>query len=165
MNNDASLTQNTILNSEHLYAEAIAIILANAERELLIFDQDLSRGNFASLQKVDLLKQFLNKSPSSQLTIILQNKQFFEENCPRLRDLMAIYGHKMTVYETNQTAKHAKDCFILADGKGYVKRIHTDQARFVYSLDDRTTVNLLNSRFNELREATQEALTISRLGL
>lgn len=160
-----TLNPDQIMVGEYLYSDAINIILANAERELLIFDQDLSHGDFASKQKFELFQTFLNKSPSNQLTIILQNKDFFLNKCPRLIDLLTIYGHKMTVYETNETAKHAKDCFILADDKNYVKRIHIDQARFKYGLDDLATIGLLNSRFKDLLDATQEAVSISKLGL
>lgn len=160
-----TLIPDQIMVGEYLYSDAINIILASAERELLIFDQDLSHGDFASKQKFELFQTFLNKSPSNQLTIILQNKDFFLNKCPRLIDLLTIYGHKMTVYETNETAKHAKDCFILADDKNYVKRIHIDQARFKYGLDDLATIGLLNSRFKDLLDATQEAVSISKLGL
>ncbi len=164
-NNDTTLIPDQIMTGEHLYAEAINIILASAERELLIFDQDLSHGDFANKQKFELIQQFLNKSPSNQLTIVLQDTGYFKNKCPRLLDLLVIYGHKMTVYETNQTAKHAKDCFILADDKNYVKRIHIDQARFRYGLNDLASTNQLNTRFKELLEATQDVVTISRLGL
>ncbi len=160
-----TLTPDQIITGEHLYAEAIDIILASAERELLIFDQDLSHGDFTSKQKYELFQQFLNKSPSNQLTIVLQDTGFFKNKCPRLLDLLTIYGHKMTVYETNETAKHAKDCFVLADDKNYVKRIHIDQARFRYGLNDLASASLLNTRFKELLEATHDVVTISRLGL
>ncbi|NOT66101.1 MAG: hypothetical protein HOP06_08775 [Methylotenera sp.] len=165
MDNNLTLTPNQILAGERLYAEAISIILTNARAELLIFDQDLSRGDFASLQKIALFEQFLSGNINSHLTIVLQSTVFFQEKCPRLLKLLETYGHKMTVHETNDTAKHAKDCFILADGKHYIKRIHIDQARFKYALDDPETVRQLNSRFEELLEATQNKVTVTNLGL
>ncbi len=160
-----TIEENQILIGEGLYAEAINIVLANAMHELLIFDQDLSHGDFASLRKYQLLQQFLSKSVTSHLTIVLQSTTFFNEKCPRLFSLLTIYGHKMTVYETNDSVKHAKDCFILADGKHYIKRIHIDHARFKYALNDAETVNALDSRFKELLEATQDVVTVTRLGL
>lgn len=162
---NSELIPDQIIIGEQLYAEAINIILASATHELLIFDQDLSHGEFASKQKFELLQQFLNRSPSNQLTIVLQNTDYFKNKCPRLLDLLTIYGHKMAVYETNESVKHAKECFILADDKNYVKRIHIDQARFRYGLDDLATASLLNTRFKELLEATHDVVTISRLGL
>ena len=165
MDNDLTLIPDQIIVGERLYAEAISIILASAQHELLIFDQDLSHGDFASKQKYDLFQQFLNKSPGSHLTIILQDTGFFQGKCPRLLNLLTIYRHKMTVYETNQSAKHAKDCFILADDQNYIKRIHIDQARFKYGLNDVTSAGVLNMRFKELLEATHDVVAISQLGL
>jgi len=165
MDNDLILSPNQILMGERLYAEAINIILANAQHELRIFDQDLSRGDFASLQKIALVQQFLSSNINSRLTIVLQNTGYFQQKCPRLFGLLTTYGHKMTVLETNDSAKHAKDCFVLADGLHYIKRIHIDQARFKYALHDKDSVDLLSSRFEELLEATQGPVAVTKLGL
>ena len=162
---NSELIPNQILVGENLYSDAISSILESAEHELLIFDQDLSHGNFSGNHKFQLFQQFLNKSPSNQLIIVLQDTSYFKSKCPRLLNLLTIYSHKMTVYETNISAKHAKDCFVLADDKNYVKRIHIDQARFRFGLDDLLTANLLNTRFKELLEVTHDVVTISRLGL
>lgn len=165
MNQDNTLAPNKIMVGEHLYSEAISLILANAQHELLIFDQDLSHGNFASLEKYELLQQFLSSNITSHLNIILQNTAFYQEKCPRLFGLLKTFGHKMQVHVTNDTAKHAKDCFILADGQHYIKRIHIDQARFKYALNDRASVEVLNVRFKELKEAIGDVVTITSLGL
>ncbi len=165
MNNDTTLIPNQIIVGEELYNAAISIILANAQRELLIFDQDLSRGDFASLQKYELLQQFLSQNITSHLTIVLQDTAFFQEKCPRLFSLLNTYGHKMSVHVTNQSVKHVKDCFILADGQHYIKRIHIDQARFKYALNDIPSVKSLDSRFKELKEAIQDVVSITKLGL
>jgi hypothetical protein len=165
MNIDSTLMPDQIIVGEQLYAKAINMILASAQHELLIFDQDLSHGDFSSKQTCDLFQQFLSKNSSGHLTIILQDTGFFQEKCPRLLNLLTTYQHKMTVYETNQSAKHAKDCFILADTQNYIKRIHIDHARFKYGLNDFANVSLLNTRFKELLEATHDVVAISRLGL
>ncbi len=165
MPDNLTLIPNQLIVGERLYAEAINIVLANAQHDLLIFDQDLSHGDFSSLQKHDLLQQFLSKNVNSRLTIILQDTSFFHDKCLRLFNLLNVYRHKMTVYETNQSVKHSKDCFVLADDQHYVKRIHIDQARFKYGLNDLESAGLLNTRFKELLEATQDTVTITKLGL
>jgi hypothetical protein len=165
MENYSTLVPNQVIIGERLYEDAIDIVLANAQNELLIFDQDLRCGDFASLKKYTFFQQFLSENINSRLTIVLHNATFFKEKCPRLYQLLEIYGHKMTVYETNETAKHAKDCFILADGQHYIKRIHIDHARFKYALNDAQTVEQLNTRFGELLEATQTTISTTTLGL
>jgi len=163
--NDHTLAPNRIITGEHLYSDAISLILANAKSKILIFDQDLSRGNFASLEKFNLLQKFLTENIASRLTIIVQDATFFQEKCPRLFNLLMIHGHKMSVHVTNASVKHVKECFILADGKHYVKRIHIDQARFKYALDDVQSVEVLNNRFQELQDAIEDAVTTKPLGL
>ena len=79
--------------------------------------------------------------------------------------LLSIYGHKITIYETNQTAKHAKDCFIIADNQHYIKRIHIDQARFKFCFNDENNCKLLHARFQDLLEETESTVTITTLGL
>lgn len=165
MSDNPELIPDSILTGERLYAEAMDIILANAKNELLIFDQNLSHGDFSGLHKHTLLQAFLANNINSRLTIILQDTTFFREKCPRLFNLLAIYSHKMTVFETNATAKHAKDCFVLADGQHYIKRIHIDQARFRYALSDEESVEQLASRFDELMEATQDQVSVNTIGL
>lgn len=165
MENHATLSPNQVIIGERLYEDAIDIVLASAQQELLIFDQDFSRGDFASLEKFGAFQRFLSENANSRLTIILHSTTHFKEKCPRLFNLLETYGHKMTVYETDDTAKHAKDCFILADGKHYIKRIHIDHARFKYALSDVETVKQLRSRFDDLLEATQTTLSVTNLGL
>jgi len=165
VNSNSSLEPNKIISGEQLYSEAINLILKSAQHKLLIFDQDLSHGNFASLEKTGFLQNFLSTNIASQLTIILQDASFFQNKCPRLLNLLEVYGHKMCVRITNSSVKHAKDCFILADGEHYIKRIHIDQPRFKYAFDDRQNVDALNSRFMELLDATEDAITLRPLGL
>ena len=159
------LQANTVMLGERNYEAALALVIAAAQNELLIFDQDLSHGDYASLQRAELIQQFLSTSALSKLTIIVQNSEFFVHKCPKLFGLLKRYGHKMTVYETNDTAKIAKDCFVIADKRHYVRRFHIDQARFKYALDDAEECANLNMRFDELMDETVDAVSATKLGL
>ena len=150
---------------ERNYSAALNLVIARATTELLIFDQDFRQGDYASVHRFKLIEQFLNKAPFSKLTIILQKTDFFVNKCPKLFELLKLYGHKMTVYETNDSAKIAKDCFVIADKRHYVRRFHIDQARFKYALDDEIEAANLNMRFNELFDETTESVSATKLGL
>lgn len=165
MQSNTALIPDTIIVGEQLYSEAISLILKSAQRELLIFDQDLSHGDFASLEKYNLLYNFLSANIASQLKIILQDTGFFQTKCPRLRNLLEIYGHKMSVHVTNSSVRHIKECFILADGKNYIKRIHIAQARFKYAVNDEVSAEVINNRFIELTTAIEEIVPTKPLGL
>ncbi len=160
-----TLKPDSIVVGEANYSHALDLVIAEAQTQLLIFDQGFSRGDYASITRFNLIQQFLSKNPSSQLIIILQNTDFFSQQCPHLFNLLTTYSHKMTVYETNHNAKIAKDCFVLADNKSYIRRFHVDQARFRFMLNDAETTASLNDRFNELMEETTHTVSVTKLGL
>jgi hypothetical protein len=162
---ETELKPDTIILGERNYEAALELIIARATDELLIFDQDFSRGDFASIKRFYLLQHFLSAKPLSKLTIILQDAQHFVQNCPRLFELLKLYGHKMIVYETNDNAKIAKDCFVIADKRHYLRRFHIDQARFKFAFDDEVESANLFTRFGELLDETTEAVSVTKLGL
>ncbi len=162
---EAELKPNTIILGERNYEAALDLVIASAQNELLIFDQDFVRGDYASLQRFERIQAFLAKNSLSKLTIILQNTDYIIQHCSRLFDLLKLYGHKMQVFATNDNAKIAKDCFIIADKRHYLRRFHVEQARFKYALDDVEECANLNMRFDELMDETTEALSSTKLGL
>jgi hypothetical protein len=163
--NTAALIPNTITLGERLYAQAIDLVIQQAQHTLLMFDQDFSRGDYASVLRYQSLLQFLSRGAHTTLTIVLHQSDYLTTYCPRLMELLTTYGHKMTVYLTNDSAKVAKDCFVIADDLHYVKRIHIDQARFKYALEDAETCANLHMRFDELLEETSHTLSPTQLGL
>ena len=162
---ESELIADRIIMGERNYAAALDLVIAQAENHLLIFDQDFSKGDYVSLKRFALIQGFLTKNAQSQLTIILQNAQFFMLNCPRLFELLTVYAHKMRVYETNDFAKIAKDCFVIADKKHYCRRFHIDQARFKFALNDVETSASLLLRYDELLAETAEAISAIKLRL
>ncbi|MFV1922990.1 MAG: hypothetical protein ACMZ63_10340 [Methylotenera sp.] len=162
---EINLEENTIIVGEHQYIAALDIVIAQAKQQLLIFDQDLSSGDFSSIKRYQLIHDFLTKDSTSRLIIVLHDTTRFITQCPRLFNLLVTFGHKMTVYETNDHAKIAKDCFILADECSYIRRFHIDQSRFKYMLNDKETTASLRNRFDELLQETTHPVSATNLGL
>ncbi len=162
---ESILNENEILTGEKLYEQALSLVLGKAQREILIFDQNLSTGGYASLERFNLVRDFLANERMNKLTMVLQDAAFFNQKCPRLCDLIEIYGHALTVYEAGSEARSIKENFIIVDRKIYLKRFHIDQARFKFSQDDQLTVNLLIKRFEEIILTSPNQVTRSRLGL
>ena len=159
------LIPNQVLMGERNYEAAIDLVIASAQSELLIFDADLSRGAYGSLNRLTLISQFLACQPQNRLTMILLDAEYFVQNCPRLFDLLKTYSHKITIYKTNEAAKVAQDCFVLADKQHYIRRFNKDLARFKFAFDDAEMGTQLNMRFNELLEETTETISHNQLGL
>lgn len=160
-----TLKPNTVVLGERNYEAALDLVMAKAERELLVFDQHLRTGAFNTVKRYDLLREFLNKNANNRIHMVLHEAVFLQNQCPKLLDLLKTYGHVMQVLLTNDFAKIAKDCFVIADNKHTVRRIHIDHARFKYTLDDAETAASLRLRFDELVAETTEPVAISKLGL
>ncbi len=162
---ETELIPDTIILGERNYEAALDMLIAEATSELLIFDQHFLKGDYASQKRFELLYHFLSSNPLSKLTVILQDTQHFTNHCPKLFELLRLFGHKMTVYETNDAAKIAKDCFVIADKRHYLRRFHIDQARFKFAFDDEEMAASLMMRFDELLEETASVVSVTQLGL
>jgi len=159
------LIENQVVIGERNYESALDLVINTAERELLIFDQDLSKGGYTSLKRFEMIRDFLSKGRHVKLVIVIHNPDYFVTQCPRIYELLAIYGHVITVYQTNDQARVAKDTFVVVDGKHYVRRFHIDQPRFKYAFDDIETCAMLKIRFDELLQATSHTISVTALGL
>lgn len=159
------LVPNQVVLGERNYEEATALLLAEARRELKIFDPDLTRGGYQGLRAFELLNAFLARDSLNRLTIILHDGRFLAAHCPRLTDLMQRYSHAMTVYLTDEQAKVAQDAFVLADHAAYLHRFHVDHARFKYVLGDVVAAKPLHERFDQLLESTHSRLSAAAAGL
>jgi hypothetical protein len=159
------LKPETIILGERLYEAATELLITRAERELLIFDPDLSRGGYQSLKCYEALRDFLAKDKQSRLTIVLHEADYFTESCPRLRNLQETYSHAIDIYLTNDSARVAQDAFVLADKAHYLHRFHINQARFKYVLEDEVATKPLLERFEQLLEATSSAVFATTTGL
>ena len=165
MTTNLELIPNYIVIGERNYEEALDLVIAHAQNELLIFDADLNRGGYNNQKRFMLINQFLAKQPQNRLTIILLNADFFIQQCPRMSDLLKNYNHKMTVYKTKDAAKIAQDSFVIADKQHYIRRFNIDQARFKFAFDDKVNSAQLLGLFNELLEETTESISYNQLGL
>ncbi len=159
------LKPDTVLLGERNYETALDLIFARAERELLIFDQHLRVGAYHTNHRFTLIQDFLRKDSKNRLQMVLHEADYFIHHCPRFFDLLKTYGHAMNVWLTNDHAKIAKDCFVIADDLHTIRRIHIDHARFRYTLDDPETAASLRHRFEEILSETSEPVTASMLGL
>lgn len=162
---ETELIPDMIILGERNYEAALDLVIAEATNELLIFDQDFLKGDYTGQRRLALINDFLSNDPLSKLTIILHDTQHFTNHCPKLFELLRLFSHKMTVYETNDAAKVAKDCFVIADKRHYLRRFHIDQARFKFAFDDEEMAANLLMRFDELLEETANVVSVTQLGL
>jgi hypothetical protein len=154
-----------ILIGERDYERALAHVVAHAEKSLCIFDPDLSRGAFNSLQLAELLQQFLAKGPYVKMQMIVHDAYYLNAYGVRILKLLSVYGHQMEIRVTDASAHIAQDAMVIADGTHYLHRFHIQQARFKYMLNQASACKPLLERFEELVEASPTLITATTLGL
>jgi hypothetical protein len=116
-------------DSEAGYRAAIALTLAGAQRELRIFDRDLTQTGLEERAQIDLLSHFLGMGRDRQLRVIVHDLAPLQSRLPRLLALLRDYAQQVEVRVTPEHLRHLADCWVLADGNSGAIRFHTDHAR------------------------------------
>ena len=159
------LLPDTVLHGEQLFNAAVDRVIRLATREILIFDADLSRGDYAALARVETLRSFLAGGQQNRLTILLHDTDYLARRCPRLMQLMRMFSYSFSVHQTGEEAQHARDSFVLVDDMHYVHRFHADHARFRFNLEDPAAVQPLRERFEQIMATSTHGLSATTLGL
>lgn len=154
-----------IQTGERDYERAVAFVIAHAEKDLKVFDPDLSRGNFKSLAIAEAIQHFLAGGVSRRLQIVVHDASFYHQHCVRLAKLYAIYAHQMDILVTDVRAHIAQDAMVIADAKHYLHRFHIHQARFKVIFNDGVSTRALLERYQEIVEAAPHRLSSTTLGL
>ncbi|MBU0592298.1 MAG: hypothetical protein ABIG70_15255 [Pseudomonadota bacterium] len=147
------------------YEQAINTIIQQASHQLRIFDYDLRNEGYNSLQRFELLQNFLLASRSNLLIIVLHDTRYLTSECPRMMNLIRQFSHAISVYQTTAEARIASDPFIIADDAHFLHRFHYDHPRAALSLNDKDAALDLIRRFNEILELSEPAASPTTLGL
>lgn len=116
-------------DSEAGYRAAIALTLAGAQRELRIFDRDLTAMGLEERAQVALLDRFLAANADRQLHVVVHDLAPLQARLPRLLALLRDHAQQVVVRVTPEHLRHLADCWLLADGSSGTIRFHADHAR------------------------------------
>ena len=147
------------------YRQAVAMVVALAQRELLIFDPDLKETGLESHAGAESLSPLLAVSRGLQLRIVLHDSDHLERHCPRLIKLLQNYGHVASLRRSPENLRNLTDCFVVADGRHAVIRFHADHARGKLLIAQDQQVGNWQRRFGELWEMATVTSCITTLGL
>lgn len=147
------------------YHAALNLVIQRAEKNLNIFDFNLADSGYNSPQRFQLLYDFLLADRNNQLIIILHDTDYLAKYCPRIMSLLTRFSHAIDIRQTREHVKHIHDTFTLADNRHCVHRFHYDHPKCRLVLDDIQGCAPFAQRFNELEEASDEALPPTTLGL
>ncbi|HXZ95732.1 MAG TPA: hypothetical protein VEG37_01595 [Burkholderiales bacterium] len=146
------------------YEAAIDLVIAQAKRNIRIFDKQAS-STFNSPKRYELLRSFLLANRLNRLRVVLHDTGFLTTKCPRMLSLIRQFSHCIAIRETLDDAKQVYDPFMVADENNYVHRFHYDSSRGLMALNDLNGAHEFNNRFEEIWEASFPAVSATTLGL
>lgn len=116
-------------DSEAGYRAAIAWTLAGAQRELRVFDRDLTLMGLEERTHVDLLGRFLAVDRDRRLHVVVHDLTPLQSRLPRLLKLLCDNAQQVEIRLTPEHLRHLAECWLLADGSSGTIRFHVDHAR------------------------------------
>lgn len=155
----------TRLDTLAAQVDAIETLIDLAHERLLVFDRDLAEGGWNGVRRAERIASYLRRSPNARLSIIVHDARYLESACPRLTDLLKVYGHAMQVWRTGLPARGAMDALVIADARHYLHRYHADQPRATFAIAMPAAAKPLVERFEEIWATGEPALGGSVLGL
>jgi len=157
--------QHTLFDGVTDYIAALDTVCASAQHSLNIFELDFSDIGFNSEARYDALRHFLLGSTNNRLRLLAHDPQHLVRYCPRMMMLLREFSHSMEIFQTPAHMKGVTEPFAVADNAHYVRRYHFDDARGLLATNDHEGARLLNSRFQEMWQASHPGATPTRLGL
>ncbi|MBS1171955.1 MAG: hypothetical protein H6R12_785 [Proteobacteria bacterium] len=147
------------------YRQAVADLIALAQRELVIFDPDLGETGLESRAGIDNLTRFLNAHRDNTLRAVLHEPGRVERNCPRLMALLKLRGHCISFRQSPEDLRRLTDCFMAADRRHALVRFHADHARGKLLIEQPDDVGGWWKRFDALWEISSPSLSGTTLGI
>ena len=144
---------------------AIDGLIALAQHQIRVFDQDLSQTGWNAAVRIERLAEFLREVRGRRLDIIVHDTRYLASACPRMINLLRTYGHAMTIYQTGAEAKIATDPLLIVDGRHYLHRFHFEQPRAAMGINQPEQTQPLASRFDEIWATGEPGLNATVLGL
>lgn len=144
---------------------AVDRLLGLAEREILVFDDDLARFKLDDGPRLEHLKRLLQPRRQDCLRIALQKASTLQRSSPRLMRLLADYSGCMTVLETPEHLNHLRDSMLLVDGRHGIVLFDRNQARLKLLVDETRELEPYLQRFEELWQEGGSPLSATTLGL
>jgi hypothetical protein len=160
--NDGSVVY---FDSEAAFGNAIDTVIKTAQRQICIFDHDLTRLHLEEVPRVMVLSRFLSSSRGARLRIVLHDTTRLENRLPRLLTLLGRYPNANEVRHSSDDLRHISDCFVVTDAGLAVVRFHVAHPRGKLIFGSPNDTANLRNRFEQLWSRSLQCPLSSTLGL
>ncbi len=165
MSDEAPKTEYARFESEAEYQQAVERLLAQAGRELRVFDPDLSSLRLGSPARIEQLERFLLASRTRRIYIAVHETDHLTRHCPRMMSLLARHAHAMQINRTHEEIRNIQDSFLVLDARHYVRRPVATLFRGAMGLEDESEALAMRSRFLEIWAASFPGVASTTVGL
>jgi hypothetical protein len=153
------------LSTRKEYRDALARLIGLAQRELRIFDVDVSDLEISSPQTYELLRAFMLRARNNRLYIVVHDTGYIRNYCPRLLTLLRQFSDRMFIHQTQGEGASAQDSFVLADKLHFLRRPVQAQPRATLRLNDEQDSQAMHLRFSEIWDNSFPAVSATTSGL
>jgi hypothetical protein len=157
--------QRRLITLRSEYHAAVGELLPVAQRELRIFDPDLSELGLQGEERLRHLHGFLRASRNNRLFIIVHRTDFIMKSAPRLMSLLGTFSGSMFIRQTTGDATRVEDCFFLCDEEHFARRPVWRQFRGTVYRDAPAEGRGVRERFDQIWESSFPGVSATQIGL
>lgn len=159
------MSEATFFETPPDYAAALDALIAAARRRIRIYDWDLADGGYETAARIGLLTDFCKKGAGHEIKILLADDGYLRGHAGQLMRLLSVWGHVLEARVRPGEPEPARDCFVLVDENGVLKRFDRDETRGLVRLDSRADVVALGLRFDAEWDRAERRVSAHTLGL
>jgi len=137
-----------VLNTNSEARESIALLIASAEQELMIFDRT----------PITLRERGLGRPEITEV-------QSLESELPRLVSLLGQFGGQVMIHRVTGAARQVEDVLFLADEGSVWRKPVYSHPRSVVHFGDKASAKPYLERFEEIWSSSELAVTDRQAGL
>jgi hypothetical protein len=147
------------------YDAAMGTLLPLVQRELRVFDPDLSDLGLNSEERSGQLRAFLKASRNNRVFIAVHNIDFITRRANRLMSVVGTFSASLFIHQTQGDAARVEDCFVLCDELHFVRRGVASKPRGALYLHDAKEARGVRERFDQIWESSFLAVSATQIGL
>lgn len=144
---------------------AVDQLLAQAGRELRIFEPDGSALGLNAPARIAQLEAFLRGSRTRRIQMVVHETDHLTRQCPRMMDFLRRFNHAIQINRTHEEIRNLQDAFMVLDAAHYVRRPMAIRTRGAIGLDDEPEALAMRSRFLEIWIASYPGVAATTVGL
>jgi hypothetical protein len=157
-----------VLNTNSEARESIALLIASAEQELMIFDRTpitLRERGLGRPEITEKMRSMLLGGKYRKIRIALHEVQSLESELPRLVSLLGHFGGQVMIHRVTGAARQVEDVLFLADEGSVWRKPVYSHPRSVVHFGDKASAKPYLERFEEIWSSSELAVTDRQAGL